>query len=81
MLRSSNSCRGCNLSLFSWYFSAVYIQHWLSRKSDSKSLGFLAAHPAQPSCPLMTATQGLYFAAGKVPFLTSGDACQKEAVL
>lgn len=24
-----------------WYFSAVYIQHWLSRKSDHKSLGFI----------------------------------------
>ena len=31
MLRSSNSSWGWNLSLFSWYFSAVYIQHWLSR--------------------------------------------------
>lgn len=73
MLRSSNSCWGCNLSLFSWYFSAVYIQLWLSRKPDPKSLGFLAAHLTQLSCPLMTATEGPYFASGEAPIPDSCD--------
>lgn len=47
MLKSSNSCWGCNLSLFSWYFSAVYIQHCPG--SLTTNLGFLAAHRAQLS--------------------------------